>query len=105
MLRITFVEKDGTEYEVDAVAGISLMQNAVDAGVPGISADCGGYCSCGTCHCYIHRDWVGRLSPPTQEERDMLEGLTNPKANSRLTCQIMMRDALDGIRIRLPDPQ
>jgi 2Fe-2S ferredoxin len=105
MPSVTFIEHDGTEYRVQGEVGKSLMQIAVDHGVPGILADCGGSVSCGTCHGYVETNWSERVPPPTEQEISLLDGLVDPHANSRLTCQITATDELDGIVIRLPASQ
>lgn len=105
MPTVILIEHDGTEHHVEADAGNSVMQTAIGAMVPGILADCGGNCSCATCHGYVDPAWVGRLTPPAQEEIDMLEGVLDPRENSRLTCQIKISDALDGLVVRLPESQ
>lgn len=102
---IKFVEADGQEHEIDAEEGISLMQVAVDNFVGGIVADCGGSCSCATCHCYVQEEYLDRLTPPDTLEQEMLQCAVDPKANSRLSCQIDVSDELDGMVVHLPESQ
>ena len=102
---ITFVEHDGTEHVVTPVVGRSLMRAAMDNDVPGIDADCGGECSCATCHVILTQDWYIMLEEPSSNEEAML-GL-NPEITptSRLSCQIEVTEDLDGIRVQLPEFQ
>lgn len=103
---ITFVEHDGTRHAVDIEEGKSLMQTAVDNGVPGIDADCGGSCACGTCHVIVASEWISTTGgAATEEEKQMLE-LTPEKADtSRLSCQIETADAMDGMVVQMPEFQ
>lgn len=89
-----------------ARSGRSLMQAAVDAGIDGIAADCGGCLSCATCHVIVDPDWAARLPPPAPDEQAMLEMTAAPRqATSRLSCQIMLHPTLDGLVVRLPATQ
>ncbi len=105
MPRITFVETDGTAHVVDAVIGLSVMRAAVDNAVPGIDADCGGECACATCHVFVDPDWLARTGPRNATEESMLAGSDQTEPNSRLSCQIKVGDALDGLIVRLPANQ
>lgn len=105
MPAITYIAHNGTEYKVQAEPGQSVMQTALNASVPGILADCGGQCSCATCHGYIDPAWIDRIPKPDSMEVDMLTVAMEPRGNSRLTCQIKMTAELDGIVIRLPESQ
>lgn len=97
---------DGSETQVRAEPGQSLMRAAVAAGVAGIAADCGGVLSCATCHVIVAADWADRLPPPAADEMAMLEMTAAVReATSRLACQILLQPALDGLRVRLPDRQ
>ncbi|RJG01360.1 2Fe-2S iron-sulfur cluster-binding protein [Noviherbaspirillum sedimenti] len=102
---ITFIEHNGTEHRVEAPVGSTAMQAAVNNGVPGVLADCGGSCSCATCHGYVDEMWTGSLSSAKADELDMLGGALDMKHNSRLTCQILLTAAMDGLIIRLPESQ
>lgn len=102
MPTVTYVENDGTIHHVEAKVDRTLMQLALDNSVPGILGDCGGSCSCATCHGYIDADWHARLPPISETEAFMLEGVPEPRATSRLCCQIRMRADLDGIVVHLP---
>ena len=105
MYKLTIIEFNGKEHHLEADDGKSVMQAAVDAMVPGIMADCGGSCSCATCHCYVDEDWAVRLPPAESAERDMLECALDPRDNSRLSCQLRMTPQSDGLVVRLPKSQ
>jgi ferredoxin, 2Fe-2S len=105
MPKITFIDHDNTEHTVDANDGQSLMQAAIDNSVPGILADCGGYCNCATCHCYVDDMWTAKIPPAQQAELDMLSGAIDANNNSRLGCQIRLTNDLDGLVVRLPVSQ
>ena len=105
MPRVVFIDHAGTRTEVDAPVGRTLMQVAQDHGVAGILGDCGGACSCATCHAYVDEPWLGRLAPRSETEVFMLEGAGDVREDSRLSCQIRMAAGLDGIVLRLPEEQ
>lgn len=105
MAKIVFVEHDGTEHEVDAQNGASVMLAAVNNGVPGIDADCGGACSCATCHVYVQDEWLEKLGEVTPIEEAMLSLSSDRKDNSRLSCQIEVSDELDGLVVQTPEFQ
>ncbi|MGV3482500.1 MAG: 2Fe-2S iron-sulfur cluster-binding protein [Sphingobium sp.] len=105
MPKITFVGHDGAEHVVQAEAGISVMKAAVNNMVPGIDADCGGACACATCHVYIDAAWTKRAGSVDEMEQAMLEFVSEPEENSRLSCQIIVTDALDDLVVRLPSRQ
>ena len=105
MPTVHFIDPQGAGHEVDAPTGKSLMQVALDNNVPGILGDCGGACSCATCHGYVDAAFLDRLPPRSETELFMLEGVPDLRENSRLCCQIRMQPELAGIRIQLPDEQ
>ena len=105
MTKVVFIEHSGTEHIVEAENGKSLMQTAVDNMVPGIVGDCGGCCTCATCHGYVDRSWIARLTPKSDDENMMLEGALSVQDNSRLTCRITVQADLDGLVVRLPESQ
>ncbi|MFV0360519.1 2Fe-2S iron-sulfur cluster-binding protein [Tropicimonas sp.] len=106
MPRITYIEHSGKEHVVDVAKGLTVMEGARDNGVPGIDADCGGACACSTCHAYIHPDWVAKLPEMDVMEEDMLDFAYETRPGlSRLTCQIKVTDALDGLIVQLPEKQ
>lgn len=103
MPKITFIQANGETKVVDAEIGKSVMEAAVRNGISGIPADCGGACSCATCHCYIDDAFFDQLTPASADELDMLEFADNIQANSRLTCQIKMQDQFDGLVVTIPN--
>ena len=106
MAKITYVEFNGTEHVVDVPNGLTVMEGARDNGIPGIEADCGGACACSTCHVYVAPEWVGRIPAKEAMEEDMLDFAYQPDAErSRLTCQIKVTDALDGLKVFMPEKQ
>ena len=105
MPKITFIEHDGTEHTVDAELGKSVMQAAMDNLVPGIDADCGGECSCATCHVMVNAEWLTKTGEADEAEDSMLDLNPERAQNSRLSCQMMVRDDLDGLIVDLPEFQ
>ncbi|WP_376874174.1 2Fe-2S iron-sulfur cluster-binding protein [Albirhodobacter sp. R86504] len=106
MAKITYVEHNGTKHVVDVKTGMTVMEGARDNGVPGIDADCGGACACSTCHVYVAPDWVEKIPAKDSMEEDMLDFAYQPDPEtSRLTCQIKVTDALDGLVVNLPEKQ
>jgi len=105
MPKITYIEHDGTEHVVEVPEGLSVMEGAVKNAIPGIDADCGGACACSTCHVYVDPAWVDRLPKREPMEEDMLDFAYQPQDNSRLTCQIKVTPALEGLVVRMPEKQ
>lgn len=105
MPEIIFIEHSGERHSVHASLGSSVMEAAVDNDVPGIRADCGGACACGTCHVYVEHDWLEKVGGASDVEAEMLEGASDPAENSRLSCQIEVVPELDGLVVRLPFSQ
>lgn len=105
MPSVTFIDHTGAAFEVEAPLNKSLMQVALDNGVPGILGDCGGSCSCATCHGYVDERWAEQLPARSETEVFMLENVPDLRPNSRLCCQIRMKPELDGIVVRLPEEQ
>ncbi len=105
MALIFYVTHDGSKFEADVPTGNSVMEGAVNNGIDGILAECGGALSCATCHIYVDEAWTAKVEPPSEMETDMLEVVSDPKENSRLSCQIMMKDELDGLVVHLPESQ
>jgi|TARA_R100000687_G_scaffold25087_2_gene21281 2Fe-2S ferredoxin len=106
MAKITYVEHSGTEHVVEVANGLTVMEGARDNNIPGIEADCGGACACSTCHVYVDPAWTEKLTPMDDMEEDMLDFAFEPDpARSRLTCQIKVTDALDGLRVQMPEKQ
>ena len=103
MPNVTFILPDESEVTVEALAGDSLMQTAVDNGIEEITADCGGCCSCATCHCFITPAWQGKVSPADDMKQALLEtAIEDVQPNSRLSCQITLDDSLDGLVVKVP---
>ena len=105
MPTVVFIDHQGASYKVEAPVGRSLMQVALDHSVPGILGDCGGACSCATCHGYVDPAFLDKLPARSETEVFMLEGVPDLRENSRLCCQIRMQPELAGIRIQLPEEQ
>ncbi len=105
MARITSIASDGTTYNVEAENGSTVMENAIRNAVPGIEAECGGACACATCHVYVDEAWTDVVGEPEAMEEDMLDFAYDVRPNSRLSCQIKVRDALDGLVVRVPERQ
>ena len=105
MPHVVYIDHEGTEHVVDVPNGDSLMQAALDNGVPSILGDCGGACACATCHVYVDPAWAERVGPADETEAAMLEGVNDPEPTSRLSCQIFMRNELEGVVVRLPESQ
>ncbi len=106
MPTIHFILKDGTTRAVDTKAGASVMETAVRANLRGIDAECGGSCSCATCHVYVEDAFLDLLDPPDDLESEMLEGVAAERLpGSRLSCQLFMTAALDGLTVRVPPTQ
>jgi len=105
MAGIVFVQPDGVRREIEAPAGITLMEAARLNDVRGIVAQCGGACACATCHVYVESAWLTRLEPPEDMETGMLETAWEPRANSRLSCQVQITAQLDGLRVTVPARQ
>ncbi|WP_011580749.1 MULTISPECIES: 2Fe-2S iron-sulfur cluster-binding protein [Chelativorans] len=105
MPRLKFIAFDGTEFDIQADNGSTLMQNAVRNGVPGIEAECGGACACATCHVYVDEAWAEIVGPPEPMEEDMLDFAYDVRPTSRLSCQVRVREELDGLTVRIPERQ
>lgn len=105
MPKILFIENDGTQHEVQVPIGYSVMQGAIDNMVGGIVAECGGACSCATCHCYVDEEWLSKVGEPEPAEKDMIEFAVGRRAGSRLSCQIQVTEQLDGLVVQLPESQ
>src|SRR5882672_8370385 len=105
MPKITYIEHDGKTHTVDAAAGSTVMENAIKNGVPGIVAECGGACSCATCHVHVDEAWTGKVGGPSPMEEDMLDFAFDVKPTSRLSCQIKVTDDLDGLVVHTPAQQ
>lgn len=105
MVKITYIEHGGKAHEVNVPVGLTVMEGARDNSIPGIDADCGGACACSTCHVYVDPAWIGKLPPKEAMEEDMLDFAYKPGETSRLTCQIKVTPALEGLVVRMPEKQ
>ncbi len=105
MPHVVFIDHTGAKFEVEAPLNKSLMQVALENGVPGILGDCGGSCSCATCHGYVDERWADKLPPRSETEVFMLEEVPEPRPTSRLGCQIRVTPESDGIMVHLPEEQ
>ena len=105
MPTVTFTDHDGHQRTVEAAAGDSVMETAVRNGVPGIVAECGGSLSCATCHVFVEEAWLGKTGAPSEQEASMLSFAATKQDNSRLSCQIGVTPALDGLVVRMPEAQ
>ena len=105
MAKITYIEFNGTEHTVDVKPGLSVMEGAIRNNIPGIDADCGGACACATCHVYVDPAWREQTGEASAMEESMLDFAENVEPNSRLSCQIRVTDALEGLVVRMPESQ
>ena len=106
MPKIIYIEHGGNEHVVEVSSGLTVMEGARDNNIPGIDGDCGGACACSTCHVYVHPDWVAKIPGREPMEEDMLDFAYEPDPDrSRLTCQLKVTDALDGLIVQMPERQ
>ena len=105
MIRITYNDSEGNSRVVEAQEGSTVMETALRESIPGIEAECGGACACATCHVYVAEDWMEVVGKPEQMEEDMLDFAFEVRPNSRLSCQIKVTAALDGLVVTTPPRQ
>jgi 2Fe-2S ferredoxin len=105
MPKITYIEHNGKSHTIDAKNGQSVMEGAVKHNIPGIDADCGGACACATCHVYVDEAWADKTGKPSAMEESMLDFAQDQRPTSRLSCQIIVKDNLDGLIVHLPESQ
>ena len=105
MPKITFIETTGEKRTVEVQNGLTVMEGAVQNEIPGIDADCGGGMACATCHVYVKEEWFNKLPEAEDAEQDMIDMAFEPKKNSRLSCQIIVSDVLDGLTVTTPKKQ
>ena len=105
LAKITYIEHDGTEHPVEVKNGLSVMEGAVRNNIPGIDADCGGACACATCHVHVDPAWFDKTGGASAMEESMLDFADGVTETSRLSCQIKVTDALDGLIVRMPESQ
>jgi 2Fe-2S ferredoxin len=105
MPTITYITVDGQPHTLEVTNGVSVMQGAVNGGIEGIDADCGGSATCATCHVHVAREWIKRLPALSENESSMLEFAVDADESSRLSCQIVVNDDLNGLVVRMPATQ
>ena len=105
MPKITYIEHNGKSHTIDVANGLSVIEGAIQNNIPGIDADCGGSMACATCHVYVKEEWFDKLDKKEDGEEDMLDNAYEPKKNSRLSCQLIVSEKLDGLIVHLPEKQ
>ena len=105
MPKVTFTDHKGNSKTIEIDNGLSVMEGAVQQNIPGIDADCGGSMACATCHVYVDNNWFEKIPKAEDAEVDMIDMAYEPKKNSRLSCQIIMSDELDGLEVTTPEKQ
>ena len=105
MAKITYISHSGKKNTVDVAIGLSVMEGAIQNNIEGLDADCGGSMACATCHVYVAENWMNKIEKIQDSEQDMLDMAYEPKKNSRLSCQIIISDELDGLEISTPVKQ
>ena len=105
MAKITYITHDKQKHIVEVQNGLTVMEGAVQNDIPGIDADCGGGMACATCHVYVKEEWLDKLPAKEDGEEDMLDMAFEPKNNSRLSCQLIVSDELDGLEGNIPSKQ
>ena len=105
MPKITYIEQNGSSKTIEVDNGLTVMEGAVQNNIPGIDADCGGGMACATCHVYVEDLWLNKLPKAEDAEQDMIDMAHKPKKNSRLSCQIIVSEELDGLIVTTPEKQ
>ena len=105
MPKITYIEHNGKLHTIEVPNELSVMEGAIQNNIPGIDADCGGSCACATCHVYVDEKWFKKLANKESAEEDMLDMAFEPQKFSRLSCQLTVSDALDGLVVNMPSKQ
>ena len=105
MAKITYTDQQGNSKTLDVENGRSVMEGAIQHAVPGIDADCGGSMACATCHVYVEEKWLDKLPTAEDGEIDMIDMAFEPKKNSRLSCQLIVTEELDGLKVTTPEKQ
>ena len=105
MTKITYIQYNKKSQSIDVANGLSVMEGAIQNNIPGIDADCGGSMACATCHVYVKEEWFNKLPQKEEGEEDMLDMAFEPKKNSRLSCQLIVTDQLEGLVVNLPEKQ
>ena len=105
MPKITYIDSSGNQKTIEGDKGLSVMEGAVQNNIPGIDADCGGGMACATCHVYVKEEWFNKLPKTEDAEQDMIDMAFEPKKNSRLSCQLIVSDELEGLVVTTPSKQ
>ena len=105
MPKITYIEHKGKEHHIEMPIGFSIMEGAIKNSIPGIDADCGGSCACATCHVYVDEKFLSKVPKAQESEQDMIDFIQDANKSSRLSCQIVITNDLDGIVVRMPENQ
>ena len=105
MAKITYIDKSGNSKTIEVENGLSVMEGAIQNNIPGIDADCGGSMACATCHVYVEETWLNKIPKPEEAEVDMIDMAFEPKKNSRLSCQLIVSDELNGLTVTTPEKQ
>ena len=105
MPKITYKDKSGNSKTLEVEKGLTVMEGAIQNNVPGIDADCGGSMACATCHVYVEEKWLSKLPKDEEGEVDMIDMAFEPKKNSRLSCQLIVTDEMDGLEVTTPEKQ
>ena len=105
MAKIKYIEHKGKPHTIDVASGLSVMEGAIQNNIPGIDADCGGSMACATCHVYVKEEWFDKLPKKEDGEEDMLDMAYEPNKFSRLSCQLIVSDGLEGLVVNLPEKQ
>ena len=105
MAKITYITHDNKTHEIDVQNGLTVMEGAVQNNIPGIDADCGGSMACATCHVYVPENWFDKIEKAQDAEQDMIDMAYEPKKNSRLSCQLIVSDELNGLIVDIPSKQ
>ena len=105
MPKIIYKDNQGNSKTIEVEKGLSVMEGAIQNNIPGIDADCGGSMACATCHVYVEEKWLDKLPKPEEAEIDMIDMAFEPKKNSRLSCQLIVSDELDGLKVTTPSQQ
>ena len=105
MAKITYITHDEKNHTIEVQNGLTVMEGAVQNDIPGIDADCGGSMACATCHVYVEEKWLNKIPKAEEAEVDMIDMAFEPKKNSRLSCQLIVSDELDGLVVNIPSKQ
>ena len=105
MPKLTYIDFQGNTKTIEVENGLTVMEGAIQNNIPGIDADCGGSMACATCHVYVEEKWLNKIQKAEEAEEDMIDMAFEPKKNSRLSCQIIISEELDGLTVTTPSKQ